>query len=184
MARLVYTAIGSLDGYVEDAHGGFAWAAPDEEVHAFVNDEERSIGTYLYGRRLWETMVFWETAGTGPDRPAVERDYATIWQAAQKVVFSRTLPAVHGARTRLEREFTSELVTRLKQESERDLSVGGAQLAAEALRAGLVDEVQLLLQPVTVGGGRPALPGGVQLRLVEQRRFRSGVVLLRYTVPT
>lgn len=180
MAKLIYTAIASLDGYVEDRDGGFDWAAPDDEVHAFVNDAERSIGTYLYGRRLYETMIYWETADAVPDRPDVEREYTRVWQAADKIVFSRTLHAVRSSRTRLEPAFTRDLVTSLKDSSERDLSIGGAELAAEALRAGLVDEVQLLLHPVTVGGGKPALPAGVHLRLLDQRRFASGVVCLRY----
>ena len=191
MPKLIYTAIGSLDGYVEDSDGGFGWAAPDEEVHAFVNDAERSIGTYLYGRRLYQTMVYWDTASSvpndvggssEPDRPDVERDYAGIWQAADKIVFSRTLRTARSARTRLEPEFTPELVTSLKESSERDLGIGGAELAAEALRAGLVDEVRLLLHPVTVGGGKPALPGGVRLRLLDQQSFGCGVVHLRYAV--
>ena len=184
MAKLVYTAIGSLDGYLEDATGHFDWAAPDQEVHGFVNEAERSIGTYLYGRRLYETMVYWETAGTGPDRPPVVRDYATIWRAADKIVFSRTLTAPSSARTRVEPEFTPALVTALKDAAERDLSVGGAQLGDQALQAGLVDEVQLLLHPVTVGGGKPILPGGVRLGLLGQRTFRSGVVYLHYAVRT
>ena len=182
MAKLIYTAIASLDGYVEDAGGGFDWAAPDEEVHAFVNDLERPVGTYLYGRRVYETMIYWETADTGPGSLDVERDYAEIWRAAEKIVFSRTQPAVRSARTRLEPEFTPELVGSLKESSPHDLSVGGAQLAAEALRAGLVDEVHLFLHPVTVGGGKPALPGGVRLRLLGERSFSGGVVYLRHAV--
>jgi dihydrofolate reductase len=188
MAQLIYSAIGSLDGYVEDADGSFAWAAPDEEVLAFVNDEERPIGTYLYGRRMYETMVFWEGAAADPDLSDLsglsdlERDYASIWQAADKIVFSRTPRAGSGARTRWEPEFTRELVTSLKAASQRDLSVGGADLAAEALRTGTVDEVRLLLHPVTVGGGKPILPGGVRLRLLGERRFGGGVVYLRYAV--
>ncbi len=180
MARLIYTAIGSLDGYIEDADGGFDWAAPDEEMHTFVNEIERPIGTYLYGRRLYETMVYWETAETITGRPQAEREYATIWQSADKIVFSRTLDGVRSARTRVEQEFDPGLVTSLKSSSERDLSVGGAELGAVALRAGLVDEVQLFLQPLTVGGGKPALPAGLRLRLTEQRRFGNGAVYLRY----
>lgn len=182
MGKLIYTAIGSLDGYVEDADGGFGWAAPDDEVHAFVNDAERSIGTYLYGRRLYDTMVFWETAEASPDRPEVEREYATIWRAADKIVFSRSLGDVRSARTRIEPQFTRELVTSLKDSSDRDLSVGSSELAAEALRLGLVDEVELFLHPVTVGGGKPALPGGVHLHLLDERRFAGGVVYLRYAL--
>ena len=182
MAKLIYAAIVSLDGYIEDADGGFDWGAPDEEMHAFVNDNERAIGTYLYGRRLYETMVYWETADASPASPPVERDYAQIWQAADKIVFSRTLDDVRSARTRLEPEFLPELVQTLKASSERDLSVGGAQLGSAALGAGLVDEVQLFLQPLTVGGGKPALPGGVRLQLLEQRRFDSGAMYLRYAI--
>ncbi len=180
MAKLIYTAIGSLDGYIEDAGGRFDWAAPDEEMHAFVNDIERAIGTYLYGRRLYETMLYWETASAVPGRPQVERDYTRIWQAVDKIVFSRTLHSVRSARTRLEQDFIPEQVRTLKESSERDLSVGGAQLGAEALRAGLVDEVQLFLQPLTAGGGKPALPGGLRLRLIEQRHFGSGALYVRY----
>lgn len=182
MAQLIYTAIGSLDGYLEDADGSFAWAAPDDEVLAFINDEERPIGTYLYGRRMYQTMVFWEGAGCDPDLPKVVREYAAIWHAADKIVFSRTLRAVPSARTQLEPEFTRSLVMSLKTASERDLSVGGAELGAEALRTGTVDEVRLLLHPVTVGGGKPVLPGGVRLRLLDERRFGCGVVYLRYAV--
>jgi dihydrofolate reductase len=182
MAQLIYSAIGSLDGYVEDADGSFDWAAPDAEVLEFVNDEERPIGTYLYGRRMYETMVFWEGAAADPNLSEVEREYASIWQAADKIVFSRTQRAGSGARTRWEPEFTPELVTSLKAGSLRDLSVGGAELAAVALRAGTVDEVHLLLHPVTVGGGKPILPGGVHLRLLGERRFGCGVVYLRYAV--
>jgi dihydrofolate reductase len=182
MAQLIYSAIGSLDGYVEDADGSFAWAAPDDEVLAFINDEERPIGTYLYGRRMYETMVFWEGAATDPDPSNLERDYASIWQAADKIVFSRTPRAGSGARTRWEPEFTRDLVTSLKAALHRDLTVGGAELAAEALRTGTVDEVRLFLHPVTVGGGKPILPGGVHLRLLGERRFGGGVVYLRYAV--
>jgi dihydrofolate reductase len=182
VGKLIYTAIGSLDGYVEDADGGFEWAAPDDEVHAFVNDAERSIGTYLYGRRLYDTMVYWETAEATPDGSEVERDYATIWRAADKIVFSRTLTYVRSARTRIEPQFTRELVTSLKDASDRDLGVGGAELAGEALSLGLVDEVRLLLHPVTVGGGKRVLAGGVRLHLLDERRFTSGVVHLHYAV--
>jgi dihydrofolate reductase len=181
MSKLIYTAIASLDGYIEDAAGGFDWAAPDPEVHAFVNAIERPIGTYLYGRRLYETMVFWQKDPT-PDSPDVVREYATIWQAAEKIVFSRTLPAVHDAKTRLEPEFTPALIVSVLGQSEHDVSIGGAGLAAQAFEAGLIDEVQLFLHPITVGGGRPALPGGVRLQLLQEQRFESGVVYLRYDV--
>jgi dihydrofolate reductase len=181
MARLAYSALASLDGFVEDASGRFDWAAPDEEVHAFVNELERPVGTHLYGRRMYETMVYWETAGGGPRHI---REYAEIWRAADKVVYSRTLEAVASARTRLERDFDPEAVGRLKAAADRDLSVGGAELAGQALAAGLVDELHLFLAPVLVGSGKPALPDGVRLslRLVEQRRFESGFVYVRYRV--
>src|SRR5690242_9338036 len=159
MAKLIYTAITSLDGYVNDEHGNFDWAAPDEEVHAFVNDLERPVGTYLYGRRMYEVMRFWETAHEARDQPEVFLDYARVWQAADKVVFSRTLPEVTTARTRLERDFDPEAIRRMKAESERDLSIGGPELAAEALRAGLVDELGVVLTPWVIGGGTNWLPG-------------------------
>ncbi|WP_328998196.1 dihydrofolate reductase family protein [Kribbella sp. NBC_00709] len=181
MSKLIYSAITSLDGYVADAEGGFEWAAPDAEVHAFVNELERPIGTYLYGRRMYDTMVYWETA---VDHSPVSQEYAGIWQAADKVVYSRTLQAVTSARTRLEREFTAESVQRLKDSSATDLSIGGAELGAQALQAGLVDEIHLLLTPVIVGGGKPALPDGLQaqLTLLDEHHFTSGVVHLHYNV--
>lgn len=184
MAKLIYSAIASLDGYVEDAQGNFDWAAPDDEVHAFVNELERPIGTYLYGRRMYETMRFWETVSTAPGQPAVSRDFADIWRAADKVVYSRTLEGASTARTRLERDFDAGAIRRLKETSPSDLSVGGAELAGEAIRSGLVDELQLLLAPVIVGGGKRALPNdvGVRLELLGERRFRCGVVHLRYGV--
>jgi len=180
VAKLIYSALASLDGYTEDEDGKFDWAAPDEEVHAFVNDLERPVGTHLYGRRMYETMVPLETMA---DPAPVMRDYTEIWQAAEKVVYSATLEAVTSARTRLERSFDPEAVRELKASSERDLSVGGPTLAAEALRAGLVDQVQLFLNPIVVGGGKPALPDGVRvpLELLEERRFGNGVVFLRYS---
>jgi dihydrofolate reductase len=184
VAKLIYAAIASLDGYIEDAAGRFDWAAPDEEVHAFANDLDRPIGIHLYGRRMYETMVFWETASTDADQPAVFRDYAELWRAADKIVYSRTLPAVSSARTRIERAFDPDAVRQLKQASATDLSVGGAELAGQAMRAGLVDECHLLLCPVLVGGGRRALPDGLRtdLELLDERRFASGVVHLHYRV--
>ena len=170
MGKLIYSPIASLDGYVEDAQGKFDWAAPDEEVHAFVNDLERSIGTYLYGRRMYETMVFWETAGTQADEPSVFYDYAEIWRAAEKVVYSRTLQNVTTARTRLERAFDLDAVRRLKETASSDVSVGGAELAGHALAAGLVDELQLLLSPMIVGGGKAALPDAVAYGARAARR--------------
>jgi dihydrofolate reductase len=174
---LIYSAIASLDGYVEDEHGRFDWAAPDEDVHAFVNDLERPIGTHLYGRRMYETMVAWETID---DQHPVMRDYAQLWRAAEKVVYSRSLEAVSSARTRIERDFDPEAVRRLKESM--DVSIGGAALASEAIRAGLVDEYHLFLVPAVVGGGKRALPDGVrlELELLDERRFAGGAVYLRY----
>jgi dihydrofolate reductase len=184
MAKLIYSAIASLDGYVEDEGGGFDWAEPDEEVHAFVNDLERPIGTHLYGRRMYETMLSWETVGTGADEPPASRDYAQIWRAAEKIVFSRTLPSPSSARTRIERTFDPAAVRRLQESSSDDIAVGGAELAGEAIAAGLVDECHLFLHPVVVGGGKRALPRDVrvQLELLSERRFRSGVVHLHHAV--
>jgi dihydrofolate reductase len=179
MASLIYSAIASLDGFVEDEHGKFDWAAPDEEVHAFVNDIERPVGTYLYGRRMYETMVYWET----DDDPAeVAREFAEIWRGAKKVVYSRTLQTVSSERTRIEREFDAGTVSRLKQSSRSDITIGGAELAGQAIAGGLVDECHLFLAPVVVGGGKRALPAGIhaELELLDERRFRSGVVYLRY----
>jgi len=176
---LIYSAIASLDGYVEDEHGTFDWAAPDEEVHAFINDLERPVGTYLYGRRMYETMVVWETV---EDERAVIRDYAEIWRAAEKVVYSRSLEAVSSARTRIERDFDPEEVRRLKESARADLTVGGADLAGQAIEAGLVDEYRLFVVPVMVGGGKRAFPDSVrlELELLESRSFESGFVYLRY----
>jgi dihydrofolate reductase len=182
MGKVIYAAIASLDGYVEDRHGRFEWAAPDEEVHRFVNEMERSVGTYLYGRRMYDTMRFWETAHTIPDQPAYAREYTEIWLAANKVVFSRTLDSVSTANTRLEARFEADAIRQLKAASDRDLSIGGAELAAQALEAGLVDELHLFVVPVVVGGGKRWLPdpGPRSLTLIDTRRFASGVVLLRY----
>jgi len=184
VAKLVYSALASLDGYVEDSSGNFEWAAPDEEVHAFVNDLERPIGTYLYGRRMYETMVFWETVRTGGDEAAVPRDFAEIWRAAEKIVFSRTLRTPSSGRTRIERDFDPAAIRRLKESSARDISVGGAELAGEAIAAGLVDECHLFLVPIIVGGGKRALPDDVraELELLAEHRFRSGVVHLHYAL--
>jgi dihydrofolate reductase len=182
MAKLVYTAITSLDGYVADEDGAFDWAAPDDEVHAFVNDLERPVGTYLYGRRLYEVMLAWETMDTVADQPPVARDYTRIWKAADKVVYSTTLDTASSARTRIEREFDPEAVRQMKARADRDLSVGGPHLAAAAFRAGLVDECHLFLNPVAVGGGTPALPAKLRLglELLDERRFGNGVVHLHY----
>ena len=184
MARLIYSAIASLDGYIEDSDGGFRWAMPDEEVHAFVNDLERPIGTYLYGRRMYETMVFWETASAEPGESTVFSDYAAIWRAAEKIVYSRELQSVSSARTRIERAFDRDAIDQLKHSSGADIAVGGAELAGQALDAGLVDELHLLLCPVLVGGGKPALPANVRARLelLDERRFQNGFVHLHYRV--
>jgi dihydrofolate reductase len=184
VGRLIYSAIASLDGYVEDGSGKFDWAAPDAEVHGFVNDLEREIGIHLYGRRMYETMVFWETAGKGDDEPPVFRDYAEIWRAADKVVFSRSMTEVTTERTRLEREFDPGLIVRLKDESATNLSIGGAEIAGQAITLGLVDEIQLLLCPIIVGGGKRALPAEVltRLELCGERSFGGGDVFLRYGV--
>jgi dihydrofolate reductase len=181
VAKLVYSAITSLDGYVADEEGNFDWAAPDEEVHGFVNELERPIGTYLYGRRMYETMVYWETVDTSA-QPDFVRDYTEIWQAAEKIVYSRSLERVSSARTRIEPDFEPEAVRRLKAAANRDISVGGPELAAEAIRAGLVDEWHLFLNPVVIGAGKAALPDDVRvdLELLDERRFGNGVVHLHY----
>jgi dihydrofolate reductase len=184
MAKLIYSAIASVDGYIEDEQGKFDWAAPGEEVHAFVNDLERPIGTYLYGRRMYETMVYWETVSTGADQPAVIRDFAEIWRAAEKIVYSRTLQSPSSARTRIEHDFDTGAITRLKESTERDITVGGAALAGEAMAAGLVDECHLFCAPIVVGGGKRALPDDVraQLGLLAERRFQNGFVHLHYAL--
>jgi dihydrofolate reductase len=182
VAKLIYAAIASLDGYIEDAHGKFDWAEPDEEVHRFVNDLQRPVGTYLYGRRLYDTMVYWESPPGLAAASPTERDFAAIWRAAEKIVYSTTLQAVGSARTRIERDFDSAAVRRLKASASADITVGGAALAEQAFAAGLVDECQLFLVPVIVGAGKHALPGDlrVDLELLEQRRFTNGTVYLRY----
>ena len=182
MAKLLYMASASLDGFVANKDGDFAWAKPDQEVHAFVNDLERPIGTHLYGRRLYELMIGWETMHTRPDQTPESLGFAAIWQAAEKVVYSRTLATVSSARTRIERDFAPDAVRQMKAEAERDISIGGATLAGEAIRAGLVDELHLIVNPIVVGGGTPSLPDGVrwELDLLEERRFANGVVYLRY----
>ncbi len=184
MAKLIYAPIASLDGYVEDENGNFDWARPDAEVFAFVNDLERPIGTHLYGRRMYETLRVWETMGSDGDEAPVIRDFGEIWRAAEKIVYSRTLQSAPTARTRVEREFEPEAIRALKASVERDIAVGGAELAGQAIAAGLVDECHLLLGPVVVGGGKRALPTGVraQLALLDQRRFENGVVHLHYAI--
>jgi dihydrofolate reductase len=183
MARLIYAAIASLDGYVADEQGNFDSLAPGEELHAFVNDLERTVGTHLYGRRMYEVMVAWETMETAGE-PDVMRDFAEIWWAADKIVYSRTLEAVASEKTRIEREFDPETVRQMKAITERDISIGGPELAGQALAAGLVDECHLLLAPLLLGGGTRALPDAVRLRLelLDERRFASGVVHLHYGI--
>src|SRR5437016_7307318 len=186
MAKLIYSAITSLDGYIADQDGNFDWAAPDEEVHRFVNDLERPVGTYLLGRRMYEVMVYWENPALVAESPPVIRDFAELWRRADKVVYSRTLEAASSARTRIERDFDPGAVRRMKAAADRDISVGGPHLAAHAFRAGLVDECHLFLTPIVVGGGTPSLPDNALLRLelVEVRRFENGVVHLHYRTST
>jgi dihydrofolate reductase len=181
MAKLIYAGIMSLDGYTADAEGKFDWSMPDEEVHAFVNDLERPIGTYLYGRRMYEVMSAWEDMSLS-EEPPVMRDYAGIWRAADKIVYSTSLESPSTAKTRLEREFDAGTIRALKESSEQDMSIGGTVLAAQAIKAGLVDEFCLFLTPVVVGGGKQFLPDGVglTLELLDERRFGNGVVYLRY----
>jgi dihydrofolate reductase len=185
VAKLIYSAIASLDGYVADEMGNFDWAAPDEDVHTFVNDLERPVGTYLYGRRMYEVMVAWETMPLA-DQPHVMRDYAEIWRAADKIVYSTTLATVSSARTRIEREFDPDAVRQMKAQAGRDISVGGSDLAGQAIKAGLVDEWHLFVNPVVVGGGKRALPDDVRLDLdlLDERRFANGVVHLHYRTGT
>lgn len=184
MGRLVYVGIGSLDGFVADAQGDFGWSAPDEEVHAYLNERDRAVRTELYGRRLYDVMKAWETYGTSPDAQDVERQYGEQWRGRPKVVFSRTLPSVGTSRTTLLRAFDPGQVNDLVEASDGDVSIGGPDLAAQALRAGLVDAVEYYASPLLVGGGTPWLPTGLRLdlRLVEHHRFTSGVVHLAYEV--
>ena len=186
MAELIYSAIMSLDGYIADEDGNFDWAVPDEEVHAFINDLDRSLGTYLYGRRMYETMVGWETDPTLADQSPVLRDFAEIWQAADKIVYSKSLEAVSTARTRIERDFDPEAVRRMKTLAGRELIVGGPELAAQAFRAGLVDKCHLFVVPMVVGGGKRSLPDNVRMKLelLDERRFAGGMVYLQYRTRT
>ena len=186
MAKLIYSAITSLDGYVADEDGNFDWAVPDEEVHAFINDLERSVGTYLYGRRIYQVMDVWETDHTLADHSPVTRDFAQIWQAADKIVYSKTLETVSTTRTRIERDFDPEVVRQMKARAGRDISVGGPELAAQAIKAGLVDEWHLFVTPIVVGGGKRSLPDDVRvkLELLDERRFEGGVVHLHYLTRT
>jgi dihydrofolate reductase len=182
MGKLIYSAITSLDGYIEDEDGNFDWAEPDEEVHTFINDLERGVGTYLYGRRMYETMVGWETDDTLADQSGSMRDFAQIWQAADKIVYSKTLQEPSTRRTRIERDFDPDAVRKIKESADRDLAVGGPNLATHAFKAGLVDECHLVLAPVVVGAGKQSLPDDVRmdLELVAERRFANGMVHLRY----
>jgi dihydrofolate reductase len=185
MAKLIYLAIQSLDGYIEDEAGKFDWGEPDENMHAFVNDLARPVGTYLYGRRMYEVMLAWETLNLD-DHPPVIEDFAEIWRAADKIVYSRTLDTASSARTRIERDFDPVAVTKLKADAGRDLAVAGPELAAHALRSGLVDELQLFVAPIVVGGGKQSLPDDVrlELELLDERRFGNGMVHLRYRTVT
>jgi dihydrofolate reductase len=184
MAELIYSAIASLDGYIEDQAGTFDWAAPDDEVLAFLNDLERPVGTYLYGRRMYETMRYWDTADVARATSPVEWDWTRLWQAADKVIYSRSLETASIARSRVERDFDPAAIRTMKDSLDRDITVGGPALAAHAFAAGLVDRCQLFLTPVLVGGGKPALPRNVRLdlELVTERRFANGVVFLNYHV--
>jgi len=183
MARLIYSVISSLDGYVADTEGTFDWALPSDEEHAFVNDLERGAGTHLYGRRMYEVMQVWETDPSFAESSPVTSDYARIWQSADKIVYSRTLTQAVTARTRIEREFDADAVGRLKASADRDLGIGGPNLAAHAIRAGLIDEYHFFVAPVIVGGGKRALPDDVRLTLalIDERRFDNGVVYLKYS---
>jgi dihydrofolate reductase len=182
LGKLMYTALTSLDGYVADEDGNFDWAEPDEEVHSFVNDLERPVGIHLYGRRMYEVMVFWESVPADAGQPPVIRDFAEIWRAADKIVYSKTLETVASAKTTIKRDFDPEAIRKLKAAAGRDLTVGGPELAAQAIKAGLVDEYHLFLAPVIVGGGNQSLPDNVRLdlELLDERRFGNGMVYVRY----
>jgi dihydrofolate reductase len=182
MAKLIYSAIMSLDGYIEDKHGNFDWAVPDEEMHQFINDLERTARTHLYGRRMYETMMVWETDPSFAADSPIMLDFAGIWQAADKIVYSRTLKAVVTARTRIERDFDPEAIRQLKATTSHDILIGGPGLAAHALRAGLVDECHLFLAPVILGEGKQSFPNNIrlELELLAERRFGNGMVYLRY----
>ena len=184
MGKLIYSAIASADGCIEDADGGFAWGAPDEEMFCFLNDLERPVGTYLYGRRMYEAMVYWETFQTHPDQPSFIRDFTNIWRAAEKVVLSTTLQSVSSARTRIEPNFDPDMVGKLKSSREHDVTVGGAGLAGQAIRAGLVDELHLFMLPIILGGRKRAIPDDVRsdLELLDMRRFASGAIYLSYSL--
>jgi dihydrofolate reductase len=182
VAKLIYAAISSVDGFVNDAAGNFEFAAPDEDVHSFVNDLDRGVGTYLYGRRMYETMLYWETGPTAADEPAAGREYTEIWQAADKIVYSTTLETVSSTKTRLERSFDPDVIRAMKETAVADIAVGGAHLAGQALRAGVVDECHLFLVPAVVGSGTRSLPHDVRLslELLDEKRFGNGTMYLRY----
>lgn len=182
MAKLIYATIMSLDGYIEDETGKFDWAMPDEEVHTFINNLVRPVSTYLYGRRMYETMAGWETDPSLADQSPLMRDFAQIWQAADKIVYSKSLGKASTGRTRIERDFDADEVRQMIASAERDITVGGPDLAAQAFKAGLVDECQLCIVPILVGGGKPSLPNDIRLNLelLDERRFSSGMVYLRY----
>ena len=184
MGKLIFAMATSLDGFVSDADGNFGWGAPDEESHEFINQQMQLFGTHLYGRRMYETMAYWETAHEQPDQPPFILDYARLWQASDKIVYSTMLDAVASARTRIARTFDPEAVRQMKAESALDISVDGPHFAAQAIRAGLVDEYQLFVGPAIVGGGKPFFPADVRvaLALLDERRFGNGVVYLRYGV--
>ncbi len=184
MSKLIYIANVSLDGYIEDSHGNFDWTAPDDDVFAFITDLIRSAGTYLYGRRMYETMAIWETDPAVAAQSELMGDFARIWQAANKVVYSTTLNEVSTAKTQLERNFDPDAIRELQASAAGDLTVGGPNLAAHAFKAGLVDECQLLIYPVFVGTGKPSLPRDMRanLELLDERRFGNGVVYVRYRV--
>ena len=186
MAKMIYSAIMSLDGYVADEDGNFDWAEPDEEMHTFVNDLERPVGTYLYGRRMYAVMVAWESPDTVADQPLFMRDYAEIWKAADKIVYSTTLESASSARTRVERDFDPEAIRRMKATASHDISVGGPDLASHAIKAGLVDDWHLFVTPIVVGGGKRFVPNDVRLKLelVDERRFGNGAVYLHYRIRT
>jgi dihydrofolate reductase len=186
MSKLIYSAIASVDGYIADEEGNFDWAVPNEEVHAFINDLDRPLGTYLYGRRMYETMVGWETDPTLAEQSPLMRDFAQIWQAAEKIVYSRTLEAVSTARTRIERDFEPDAIRKMKASAGRDLIVGGPELAAQAFEDGLVDECHLFVAPIVVGGGKRSLADGVRvkLELLDERRFGNAMVYLHYRTRT
>lgn len=184
MAHLIYSALSSLDGYIEDMDGNFDWAAPDEEVHKFINDLERTAGIHLYGRRMYETLMVWETdPNLAADSP-LTRDFAEIWQAADKIVYSKTLEAASTRKTQIERSFDPQMIRQLKETATQDILIGGPELAAHAFRSGLIDEYHLFIAPIIVGGGKPALPDNVrlELELLEERHFRNGMVFLRYRI--